>query len=452
VAKSATGPLPLDALPFRLVSDVHEAGDRRLTWELSTRGLVIRKTFEIPDHGSLFRVGQEIVEDHVGLRSWGLSWAGGLRVTEDAKGRNARGYFEAAALAEGSVQRKKPGDARKKPIEFPGQTRFIGVMNKYFLAAIVPRGEAQGPARFWDVPSGEEGAPSLAGEILLERTTELATNEVQYDVYVGPQDYAALQSLGLGLEGAIDLGAKWVRPLSRAILATLIAVHRVIPNYGVTIILFSTLINLLFFPLTYRSTKSMRQMSALKPRLDALKEKHKDDAQKLSEATMRLYKEAGVNPLAGCLPLLLQMPIFFALYAVLFRTIELRQAPFVFWIHDLSQPDVVYHLPFALPIIGSGLCILPVIMGITSYFQSKQTMMDPSQQAMVVMMPVMMTFIFFSMPSGLVLYWLTTNVFTLVSKYFFKPEDDAVAAAALTVGEGVGAAAPKRTAKVAAKG
>ena len=302
------------------------------------------------------------------------------------------------------------------------------------------------------MPSGEEGAPSLAGEILLERTTELATNEVQYDVYVGPQDYAALQSLRLGLEGAIDLGAKWVRPLSRAILATLIAVHRVIPNYGVTIILFSTLINLLFFPLTYRSTKSMRQMSALKPRLDALQEKHKDDAQKLSEATMRLYKEAGVNPLAGCLPLLLQMPIFFALYAVLFRTIELRQAPFVFWIHDLSRADVVYHLPFALPIIGSGLCILPVIMGITSYFQSKQTMMDPSQQAMVVMMPVMMTFIFFSMPSGLVLYSADHERVHTGEQVLLQARRRRRGGSGLTVGEGVGAAAPKRTAKVAAKG
>jgi YidC/Oxa1 family membrane protein insertase len=194
----------------------------------------------------------------------------------------------------------------------------------------------------------------------------------------------------------------------------------------------------------------MRQMSALKPRLDALKEKYKDDAQKLSEATMRVYKEAGVNPLAGCLPLLLQMPIFFALYAVLFRTIELRQAPFIFWIHDLSQPDVVYQLPFSLPLIGSGICLLPIVMGVTSYLQSKQTMVDPSQQSMVIMMPIMMTFIFFSMPSGLVLYWLTSNVFTLGTKYLFKPDADGVVGetAVAEISNGGG----KRALKAGAKG
>lgn len=451
IASTASGPLPLDTLPFRLVSDTDNGAERRITWELATRGLVLRKTFVIPDEGSLVRVEQELVEDRLGIRSWGLSWAGGLRVTEDLKGNTAKNYFEGAAFAEGSVQRKKAHDAHKGPILFPGQTRWVSVLNKYFLAAIVPRGEAQGPARLWEAPSGHEDSPSLAGDILVDRGSELATNQVQYDVYIGPQDYAALQSLGLGLEGALDLGSSWVRPLSRIILSTLIAVHRVIPNYGVTIILFSTLINLLFFPLTYKSTKSMRQMSALKPRLDALKEKYKEDAQKLSEATMRLYKEAGVNPLAGCLPLILQMPIFFALYAVLFRTIELRQAPFLFWIRDLSQPDVVFQLPFALPIIGSGICILPIIMGITSYFQSKQTMMDPSQQMMVVLMPIMMTVIFFSMPSGLVLYWLTTNVFTLGSKYVFKTQDDDALAGVATVTADPPRAS-KRTAKVGAKG
>jgi YidC/Oxa1 family membrane protein insertase len=451
VAKTSSGPLPLDVLPFRLVSDVHDRGERRLAWELITRGLVLRKTFVIPDDGSLFRVEHEIVEDRVGVLAWGLSWAGGMRVTENVKGAGARGYFEGTALAEGTVQRKKPQDARKSPIEFPGRTRFVTVQNKYFLAAIVPQGEAQGPARLWDVPSGHPDTPSLAGEIVVERTNELAANRAEYAVYVGPQDYAALQSLGLGLEGAVDLGAGWIRPLSRVILGLLIGVHKVVPNYGVTIILFSTFINLLFFPLTYKSTKSMRQMSALKPKLDALKEKYKDDAQKLSEATMRVYKEAGVNPLAGCLPLLLQMPIFFALYAVLFRTIELRQAPFVFWIRDLSQPDVVFQLPFSIPIIGSGICILPIVMGVTSYLQSKQTMVDPNQRTMVVLMPIMMTAIFFTMPSGLVLYWLTSNVFTLGTKYFFKPDENVVAGAASVV-EQVGAGAPKRAAKAGAKG
>ncbi|MFN8177596.1 MAG: membrane protein insertase YidC [bacterium] len=448
VAKTGAGAIALDAQPFRLVSDVRDRGERRLTWELTARDLVLRKTYVIPDHGSLFHVEQEIEQDRVGVTAWGLSWAGGLRVTEDVRGRGARGYFEGTVFAEGAVQRKTPTSAHKGPLEFPGRTRYVSVQSKYFLAAIVPEGDHQGPARLWEVESNHPGTTCLAGEILVDRAGELASNRAKYDVYVGPQDYAVLQSLGLGLEGAVDLGASWIRPLSRIILGLLIAVHHVVPNYGATIILFSFAINLLFFPLTYKSTKSMRQMSALKPRLDALKEKYKDDAQKLSEATMRVYKEAGVNPLAGCLPLLLQMPIFFALYAVLFRTIELRQAPFLFWIRDLSQPDVIYQLPFSLPLIGSGICLLPIIMGVTSYLQSKQTMVDPSQQSMVIMMPIMMTFIFFSMPSGLVLYWLTSNVFTLGTKYLFKPETEGVdGAAAAEISNGGGKRALKAGAK-----
>lgn len=420
VIVTAADTLRLYSEPFRLVSDTRDGDARRITWDLALRGLELRKTYVIPDHGRLFHVEQELLRDDVGVRAWGLSWSGGLGITEHVVSRQSGAYFEGTVMAEGKVQRKKAPDLRKGPIVFPGQTYFVGLQNKYFLAAIVPQGENQGPSRLWQVPSGDPHLPCIAGEILVERATSLAASRVGYDVYVGPQDYQQVAALGLRLEESIDLGASWIRPLSRVILHVLIWIHDLIPNYGFTIIVFSTLMNLLFFPLTYRSTKSMRMMSALKPQLDALKEKYKDEPQKLSEATMRVYKEAGVNPLAGCLPILVQMPIFFALYAVLIRTIELRQAPFFGWIHDLSQPDVIFHLPFELPFIGSGVCLLPIIMGITSYFQSKQTMVDPSQKMMLIMMPIMMTFIFFTMPSGLVLYWLTGNVFTIVSKYFFK--------------------------------
>jgi YidC/Oxa1 family membrane protein insertase len=415
--------IPLDGFDFRLVSNEATPAGRRVVFELPLREVTLRKTFTVPAEGNVLQVDQEILDDRLGLGAWGLSWAGGMRVTEERLGTQRGPYFQGTVFAEGEVQRKDPSKARKEPIEFPGATRFVGIQNKYFLGAIVPRGDQQGPARLWRVPlgSGSDEEASLAGEILVERTPGLASNQVTYDVYVGPLDYAKLKALDLGIEGAVDLGFSWIRPLSRVILSVVIGLHSIIPNYGVVIIVFALGMNLLFLPLTWKSTKSMRDMSALKPRLDALKEKYKDEPQKMSEATMRLYKEAGVNPLAGCLPLFIQMPIFFALYAVLIRTIELRQEPFVFWIRDLSQPDVVFNLPFSLPLIGTGVCLLPVIMGVTSYFQSKQTMVDPNQKAMLIMMPVMMTFIFFTMPSGLVLYWLVSNVFTISSKFFMKP-------------------------------
>ena len=410
---------PLDGFPYRLVSDNTVTEGRRLTFELALQELVLRKSYTVPPAGHLITVSHELVQDQAGVSGWGLSWAGGLAVTEEIMGSTRGSYFHGTVKAEGEVKRKDPNSA-KEPLEFPGTTFFAGVQNKYFLGAIVPRGENQGPSRLWRI-AGEDDQPTMAAEILVERTPGLAASQVDYDVYVGPLDYANLKELGLGLEETVDLGASWIRPLSRLILSLLIGLHAVIPNYGFTIILFSAAMNLLFFPLTFKSTKSMRDMSALKPQLDALKEKYKDEPQKMSEATMRLYKEAGVNPMAGCLPILLQMPIFFALYAVLFHTIELRQEPFLLWVRDLSQPDVVFNLPFSLPLIGSGICLLPIIMGVTSFFQSKQTMVDPNQKAMLYMMPVMMTFIFFTMPSGLVLYWLTSNLFTIGTKFFMKP-------------------------------
>jgi YidC/Oxa1 family membrane protein insertase len=417
-----------DSFVYRLVSDTRTAEGRRVAWELELDQLTLRKTFVIPPAGNLIRVEQQLVRDDLGLTAWGLSWAGGLRKTEETHAQRGP-YFHGSVFAEGKVQKKDPSKLKEGAVEFPGHTRFVAVHSKYFVGAIVPRGDDQGPSKLWRAGSNDAETPSMGGEILVERASGLAADVVGYDVYVGPLDYARLKETGLGIELTVDLGWSWVRPLSRGILGLIIWMHGIIPNYGVVIILFSLLINALFFPLTYKSTKSMRDMAALKPRLDALKEKYKKEPQKMSEATMRLYKEAGVNPLAGCLPLLLQMPIFFALYAVLFHTIELRQAPFFGWIRDLSQPDVLFHLPFAIPFVGTGISLLPIVMGITSFFQSKATMVDPNQKAMIYMMPVMMTFIFFSMPSGLVLYWLMSNLFTIGQKALMKPSPVAQAAA-----------------------
>jgi YidC/Oxa1 family membrane protein insertase len=398
-------------------------------FELALEELTLQKTFVIPDSGRVLEVEQRIVKDRLGLTAWGLSWAGGMRVTEKPLGTIRGDYFQGGVRAEGKVQRKGTGHVQKNAQEFPGTTYFVASMSKYFVGAIVPLGDQQGPAKLWHVPSSNESEASVGAEILSSRNSSLAADTITYGVYIGPLDYAQLARTGLGIEGVVDLGAKWIQPIARVILSFLIWLHGIIPNYGVVIILFSSAINLLFFPLTYKSTRSMRDMAALKPRLDALKVKYKDEPQKMQEATMKLYKEAGVNPLAGCMPLLLQMPIFFALYAVLFRTIELRQEPFILWMHDLSQPDVVFQLPFSLPLIGSGVCLLPIIMGISSYFQSKGTMVDPNQKMMIYMMPVMMTYIFFTMPSGLVLYWLTSNLFTIGQKALMKPSAGAEAIA-----------------------
>jgi YidC/Oxa1 family membrane protein insertase len=158
--------------------------------------------------------------------------------------------------------------------------------------------------------------------------------------------------------------------------------------------------------------------------MDEMREKYKDDPQRMNQAVMNLYKEYGVNPAGGCLPLLLQLPIMYALYAVFRGAIELRHASFVWWIKDLSSPDVIYTLPFSIPILGSELSGIAILMGISMFIQQKQTVQDPRQKSMVWMMPIMMTLIFNSLPSGLNLYYAVFNVIGIVQQIFINKKHD----------------------------
>jgi YidC/Oxa1 family membrane protein insertase len=242
-------------------------------------------------------------------------------------------------------------------------------------------------------------------------------------VYAGPLDYQDLKALGHGLDKAVDFGWKWISPLSRLIFAFLVLCYKVIPNYGWVIIILSALTKLIFHPLTQKSMKSMRQMQKIQPEVQKLRETHKKDAQALNKAIMELYRKRGVNPMGGCLPLVLQMPVFIALFNVLQKTIELRHAKFMFWIHDLSAPDVIARLPFSLPFIGSAVSLLPILMGIAMYLQQKMTTTDPKQAMMTYMLPVVFTVMFFKFPSGLVLYWLVNNILTIAHQYYLTRAD-----------------------------
>ena len=299
--------------------------------------------------------------------------------------------------------------------QWSGSVHFAGLQNRYFAVyGIVPQ---------------EQGKP-VEGTIRLSGNKELETQSwaidvpaqrgvgdeiavARLDLYIGPQEAERLHSYGQGLEKSMDLGWKFFRPLSEVVLLGMEFLHRFIPNYGVIIIIFSVLTKLAFYPLTQTSTKSMKKMQELQPKMTALKEKYKNDKDKLNKATMELYKEEKVNPLAGCLPLLVQSPVFIALYQALSHTISLRGQPFVLWINDLSQPDAITQLPFSLPFLGADLNILPILMSVAMYFQTKLTPTSGAggqMAAMNTMMPLIMIFIFYNMPSGLVLYWLINTL------------------------------------------
>ena len=217
----------------------------------------------------------------------------------------------------------------------------------------------------------------------------------------------------------MDFGWSFIRPISKAVLFSLKKMHDYIPNYGVVLILFSLLVKILVFPLTKKSYQSTSAMQEIQPEINKLREKYKSNPQKLNQATMQLYKNKGVNPLGGCLPMLLQMPLLFALFQVFRTTIELRNEPFIWWIKDLSSPDVIVNLPFTIPLYGSHIAFLPILMGLSTYAQQKMMsggIQQPQQKLMQNFMLVFFFLIFNNFPSGLNLYYTLFNILTIAQQ------------------------------------
>ena len=225
-------------------------------------------------------------------------------------------------------------------------------------------------------------------------------------IYLGPLQYNNLKTLDVGLENSMSFGIAPIRGISRGVLYFLKVFHGVVPNYGVVLIIFSILVKIVVYPLTKKSYQSMKEMQLLQPEIAKLREKYQGDPQRLNKETMKMYKERGANPLGGCLPMLLQMPLLFALFIVFRSTIELRGAPFVLWIDDLSQPDALIPLPFSLPLYGNQISLLPLLMGVSMFVQQKMsaTQANPQQKMMTQFMSVFFVVLFNQFPSGLNLY------------------------------------------------
>jgi len=248
----------------------------------------------------------------------------------------------------------------------------------------------------------------------------------KFVLYLGPANYDLLAAEGFGFEEVIDLGL--LSPVCKAIIWLLNRLYGLIGSYGWAIILLTLIVKVVLWPLTHKSYKSMKEMQKLQPKIKELKEKCKGDNKKLQEATMKLYKEHGVNPMSGCLPMLLQMPILFALFTALRNTILLRNAPFWIipgkWIQNLSGPDHLATLPRSFPIIGNQVNILPLLMGLTFYLQQKFTPQAPAasdqaaqqQKMMATLMPALFTLMFYTLPSGLNLYFTLSTIITIVQQ------------------------------------
>ena len=350
-----------------------------------------------------------------------FGWSGGLSSTEENLEDDLY-YFNSYVYQGGELENLKIGKGESEDKTFNGTTDWAALRTKYFTVAIIPENN-KAVDRVMLSGVGDEKTETYGASFVFD-----PINKEGFRLYLGPLEYDRVTSLGVGLESIMDFGWSFIRPISKGVLYALKSMHGFIPNYGFVLIVFAFLIKLIVYPLTKKSYQSMSAMQAVAPEINELKEKYKSNPTKLNQATMELYKKRGVNPLGGCLPMLLQMPLLFALFQVFRTTIELRAEPFIWWITDLSSPDTVLLLPFKIPIYGSHVAILPVLM-VVSMFVQQRMMSGAAQQPQQKTMQYFMTAFFFLMfngfPSGLNLYYTLFNVLTIAQQKLIPPDNKA---------------------------
>lgn len=373
-----------------------------------------------------FRGFNNVIADN----RYDITWDSGIRMVEENSSNEAT--FSSADIYYGDekVVVDAPSDGEKITEDFNGRVDWLAVRNKYFAAIMIPSEPTIVEGAYIEgqsFPTKDLGIKEIYNVRLEYPFKGLDVEKRSVSLYLGPVDYDTLKNINPNLTALVDFGTFFglkfvVRPIAEYLLLPLFKfLHGFIPNYGFVIIVFSLIIKIVVYPLTRKSFQSMKRMQLLQPKITEIKEKYKDDQQKANKETMKLYQTYGVNPAGGCLPILLQMPIFIALWGLLQAAIELRQQPFILWIQNLAAPDVIYDLGFKLPLFGiqeiSGLALL---MGVTTFFQQKMSIKDPKQQALVYMMPIMLTILFMTFPSGLNLYYFMFNVLSIAQQYYIN--------------------------------
>lgn len=360
-------------------------------------------------------------------KQYQVSWVNGLPFTEYNKLDESQ-YAQASAYMADDIEHFEIDDAEKVDESYNGKADWIAVRNKYFMSSISVI-DAMVDDGIYFVGNGYEVDDYIRK---IYNTGYFAryidSNKDRYRIYIGPLDYNELGKYDNNLDEIIlNNGAyeSFFRPITiHLILPFLEFLNRFISNWGLVIVLFSILIKIILYPLTKKSYKSQKKMQLIQPKMQAIREKYKNDPQRLNKEMMELYKVHG-SPLSGCMPLLLQMPLLMALYIVFRSTIQLRGASFIpGWIDDLSRADTLFYLPFSIPMYGNEFNLLPIIMAVSMFFQSKMTITDPKQKQIMLIMPIMMLLFFNRFPSGLTLYYTLFNVLTILQQRLIKPNDD----------------------------
>jgi YidC/Oxa1 family membrane protein insertase len=384
---------------------------KSVTFKTVYNNYVIKKRLTF--YPNTYKIGLDVIFDQpdrfISRAQYSLLWPGGLPPTEKNL-KDDYTHFQGYAYLGDELLDPSAKDGDPNEEKQTGNTRWTATKTKYFIAAIIPE---------------DVGVGAVVRGIVDEKrplfTTELrqnTSNSGRFDIYLGPLEYNRIMALGVDLEKTMSLGWAPIRPLGRLVTWSLSKMYAVIPNYGLVVIIFAFLVKILLNPLTKKQFSSTKKMQALQPQIKIIKEKFKNDPKKLNKAQTDLFKQEGVNPLGGCLPMLFQMPILIAFFTVFRSTIEFRGAPFFGWITDLSAPDTL------MTVAGFPINILPFLMGITMFLQQKLMASPDSggqQKMMMYFMNVFFLFLFYTFPSGLNLYYSVFNILSIVQQKYLTP-------------------------------
>jgi YidC/Oxa1 family membrane protein insertase len=357
------------------------------------------------------------------INNTGAPVSGNLRTTlknmPPEQKKKYSSFIGAALLLNNGYEQFRAGKMDDEGKSLSGQIAWVAYENGYFISSIIP--ENQSPSAFYGftAPSGLISATHISPSVSLSPSVKTASG---YTLYFGPRDKDILKASGKKLEKAINFG--WFDIIARPLYFLLRFLNKYVHNYGISIIILTILIKIIFWPLTHKSYVSMKEMQKIQPLMAKIRDRYKDDREQMQREMMNLYKTYKVNPMGGCLPMLIQIPVFFALYKILSLAIELRQAPFMLWITDLSEPDRLFHFPFSIPFMSApaGIPVLTLLMGASMFLQQKMSPPpgDPAQAKMMMFLPIIFTVMFINFPSGLVLYWLVNNLISIGQQYRIK--------------------------------
>jgi YidC/Oxa1 family membrane protein insertase len=378
---------------------------------VSREGWKITKTYTLSDS---YMHNLNIVVDRnysTSIPEISLEWGPGLGTDAKEEGENISQTRALVYTSDKPYKLKK----LKNEYELASSCKWTAIDNRYFLAAFMP----EKPSDFDKiVPSRLDKKHPYSLTIVASVPQNIDKKEYSVNFYLGPKGYTYLKSYNLNLEKTVDFG--FFGFLGKIAFAVLTFFYKVTHNYGWAIIMITIAIQILVFPLTLKSLKSAAAMKRIQPFIKDIQTKYKNDPKRLQAEMLNIYRTKKINPLGGCLPMLLQLPIFWAFFTMLRNAYELRNAGWILWVKDLSASDQFMHLG------DFNVNLLPLLMGLGMFFQQRMTMAvsDPTQKKIMYLMPIIFTFMFWSFPSGLVLYWLTNSIISMIEQYFIIKEDE----------------------------